>query len=59
MPLAEVNGIEIAYEVHGDPADPPLLLINGLGSQLVRWPAGWIDADAVAARIARATTLRP
>lgn len=44
MPTAAVNGIDITYEVHGDPDDPPLVLINGLGSQLVRWPQGWIVA---------------
>jgi pimeloyl-ACP methyl ester carboxylesterase len=31
------NGIEIAYETIGDPADPPLLLIMGLGTQLIHW----------------------
>jgi pimeloyl-ACP methyl ester carboxylesterase len=31
------NGIEIAYETLGDPADPPLLLVMGLGMQLIHW----------------------
>jgi pimeloyl-ACP methyl ester carboxylesterase len=31
------NGIEIAYESIGDPADRPLLLIMGLGMQLIHW----------------------
>jgi pimeloyl-ACP methyl ester carboxylesterase len=31
------NGIEIEYEVMGDPADAPLLMISGLGSQLTSW----------------------
>ena len=35
--LAHVNGIEIAYERLGDPADPPLLLVMGLGMQLIHW----------------------
>jgi len=30
--------IEIEYETFGDPADPAVLLINGLGSQMTRWP---------------------
>jgi pimeloyl-ACP methyl ester carboxylesterase len=34
---AQVNGIEIAYERLGDPADPPLLLIMGLASQMILW----------------------
>ena len=43
MPVALLPDVEIAYEIHGDPDRPPLLLINGLGSQLVRWPMGWIE----------------
>jgi pimeloyl-ACP methyl ester carboxylesterase len=31
------NGIEIAYETLGDPVDPPLLLVMGLGMQLIHW----------------------
>jgi pimeloyl-ACP methyl ester carboxylesterase len=34
----DVNGIEIEYETMGDPADPPLLLVMGLGAQLISWP---------------------
>lgn len=30
-------GIEIAYERHGDPDGLPLLLVHGLGMQLVAW----------------------
>jgi pimeloyl-ACP methyl ester carboxylesterase len=37
MPTAPSNGIEICYEEIGDPADPTLLLVSGLGSQLVSW----------------------
>lgn len=33
-----VNGIEIAYESFGDPTDPALLLIMGLGTQMIAWP---------------------
>jgi pimeloyl-ACP methyl ester carboxylesterase len=35
---APVNGIEIAYQTFGDPADPALLLVMGLGAQLIHWP---------------------
>jgi proline iminopeptidase len=38
MPVVNANGIEIAYETAGDPAGPPLLLIMGLGMQLIDWP---------------------
>lgn len=34
---APSNGIEIEYETFGDPADPTLLLVHGLGAQLVSW----------------------
>lgn len=37
MPRAKTNGIEIEYETFGDPADPALLLVMGLGAQLLRW----------------------
>ena len=35
---APVNGIEIAYETFGDPNDPALLLVMGLGTQMIAWP---------------------
>ena len=37
MPKANVNNIEIEYETIGDPSSKPLLLIAGLGSQLLAW----------------------
>jgi pimeloyl-ACP methyl ester carboxylesterase len=37
------NGIEIAYDTCGDPADPAVLLIMGLGG-----PLNWWDADLCA-----------
>lgn len=38
MPTANVNGITLCYETFGDPASPPLLLIMGLGAQMIEWP---------------------
>ena len=35
--IAPANGIEIAYETFGDPSDPTLLLIMGLGVQMLGW----------------------
>lgn len=32
------NGIRIEYEALGDPAHPALLLIEGLGGQMIGWP---------------------
>ncbi len=37
MPRADVNGVELEYEEIGDPAAAPLLLVCGLGQQLVGW----------------------
>ena len=37
MPKANVNNIEIEYEMIGDPSSKPLLLIAGLGSQMLAW----------------------
>jgi pimeloyl-ACP methyl ester carboxylesterase len=34
---AAANGIEIAYETVGDPSNPALLLVMGLGTQLIHW----------------------
>lgn len=34
---ATANGIEIVYETIGDPSNPPLLLVMGLGTQLIHW----------------------
>lgn len=35
---AAVGDIEIAYETFGDPADPAILLVMGLGAQMIAWP---------------------
>ena len=37
MPNIFINGIQIEYDTFGDSSLPPLLLINGLGSQMIRW----------------------
>ena len=37
MPRANANGIEIEYETFGDPSGAPLLLIAGLGAQMISW----------------------
>jgi pimeloyl-ACP methyl ester carboxylesterase len=34
---AQVGEIELVYETIGDPSDPPLLLVMGLGMQLIHW----------------------
>ncbi len=37
MPQADSNKIRIEYETFGNPSDRPLLLIIGLGGQLLQW----------------------
>jgi len=46
MPIAYVNDIEIEYETIGDPNSKPLLLIAGLGSQLLAWSDEFCDKFA-------------
>ena len=47
MAQAQANGITIEYEDYGDASAPAVLLIMGLGAQLVRWPIELVD-DLVA-----------
>jgi pimeloyl-ACP methyl ester carboxylesterase len=37
MPRLRANEIDIEYESFGDPQSPPLLLIMGLGAQMISW----------------------
>ncbi|RPJ12182.1 MAG: alpha/beta hydrolase, partial [Desulfobacteraceae bacterium] len=37
MSRVTANGIQIEYETFGNPSDRPLLLIIGLGGQLIWW----------------------
>jgi pimeloyl-ACP methyl ester carboxylesterase len=35
---AQANGIEIAYETFGKKSNPPIMLVMGLGTQMIAWP---------------------
>ena len=35
--IARANGIDICYEIFGDPNADPMLLIMGLGAQMIHW----------------------
>ncbi len=48
MPRAQANGIELEYDTFGDPADPPLVLVMGLGAQMITWETAF--CELVAAR---------
>jgi pimeloyl-ACP methyl ester carboxylesterase len=41
---AEVNGISLAYETFGEPGRPPLLLVMGLGAQMIGWSDDFCNA---------------
>ena len=43
MPILKSNGINIAYETTGDPKGVPVLLIMGLGMQLIAWPDDFVE----------------
>ena len=43
MALHKANGIELEVETHGAPGDPAIILVRGLGSQLIHWPPALID----------------
>jgi pimeloyl-ACP methyl ester carboxylesterase len=36
--MAQVGDLEICYETFGSPDDPSLLLVMGLGTQMIGWP---------------------
>ena len=41
--FATRDGINLYYELAGNPAGPPMLLIPGLGMQLIDWPDHFIE----------------
>jgi pimeloyl-ACP methyl ester carboxylesterase len=44
MAVAPANGITLEYETSGEPDRPPLLLIMGLGGQLVAWDEEFVKS---------------
>jgi pimeloyl-ACP methyl ester carboxylesterase len=47
MPIADVNGIQIAYDIRGPAGAPAILLIMGLGTQMIAWSDPFCDGLAV------------
>ena len=43
MAQIRANGIDLEYETHGDPSDDTLIIVRGLGTQMIHWPQGFID----------------
>lgn len=46
MMLTRVNGIDLAWDGFGDVADETILLMSGLGTQMIRWTQGFCAALA-------------
>jgi pimeloyl-ACP methyl ester carboxylesterase len=40
---APVNGIELAYQELGDPDGEPMMMVMGLGTQMIHWPQGFCE----------------
>jgi pimeloyl-ACP methyl ester carboxylesterase len=43
MAIARNGDVELYYEIFGDPGHPTLLLVNGLSSQCINFPAEWCE----------------
>ncbi|SFQ52167.1 alpha/beta fold hydrolase [Amycolatopsis rubida] len=43
MPRAQANGLELEYDTFGDPAAPPIVLVMGLGAQMITWEEGFCE----------------
>ena len=43
MPHIDANGLSIYVESHGDRGAIPLILVRGLGSQIIHWPKAFIN----------------
>ena len=39
--MIEANGVELCTESFGDPADPPILLVMGIGASMLWWEEGF------------------
>src|SRR3974390_2556779 len=46
MPQIATNGLELEYETFGAAHEPPILLIMGLGAQMILWDEGFCEALA-------------
>ena len=66
--IIEANGVELCTEAFGDPADPPILLIMGIGASMLWWEEGFCRMLAGAGRFVirydhrdtgRSTTFEP
>jgi pimeloyl-ACP methyl ester carboxylesterase len=58
MPIVAANGIDIAYDEVGDKSTSAIVLIMGLGTQMISWPevfcAGLADRGFLDVSVSRA-----
>ena len=47
--MIEANGVELCTEPFGDPGDPPVLLVMGIGASMLWWDEGFCRLLAGAA----------
>lgn len=45
LPITTIksNGVEIAYELYGQPDDPVIMLVHGLGMPMTSWPMDMVN----------------
>ncbi|WP_374942613.1 alpha/beta fold hydrolase [Sphingomonas sp.] len=48
MPKVKANGVELFYDERGDTNAPAVLLVMGLGTQMIAWPEAFCDGLAEA-----------
>lgn len=48
--IAKVGDTEIVYDTFGDPSAQPMLLVMGLGAQMIRWDEAFCKALAAQGR---------
>lgn len=46
--FVQANGISLAHDTFGDPAHDPVVLVMGLGTQMIAWPEPFCEALAKA-----------
>jgi pimeloyl-ACP methyl ester carboxylesterase len=48
--MIETNGVQLCTEPFGDPADPPILLVMGVGASMLWWEEGFCGLLAAGGR---------
>jgi len=43
MPMVKLDDVTLCYETRGVPTAPAIVLIRGLGTQLIEWPSALLD----------------